>query len=221
MSAGSRPRPYPRITGLASVVDAMEEMALDGLITGCGGVITSPRFHGRVATLSLAAVEPARPTREHWSLFDRAVPGSVLVIATGGAGFTVLGGVSAAVATARGVAGVVTDGAVRDIDEIEGVGTAVRFGHRNPRGCVGGFRVVDAGRPVVLGGRRVTTDDYLVSDSDGLVVIPAEVSDRVLARAHEIERHETAWAREAALHRSIAAGHAATHTSAGIGATEE
>ena len=206
---------------MASVIDAMDEMALNGLIEGCGRAATSRRFHGPAATLRMGVAELDRPTREHWQFFDESASGCVLVIATDGAEFTVLGGVAAAVAAARGVAGIVTDGGVRDVDEIARTGVPVRFAHHNPRSCAGGFKVLETGKSIIIGGQRITPGDYLVSDSDGLVAIPALMTSAVLTRAAEIERHETKWASAAASLRSVASGYAAITTTAGTPGTKE
>jgi regulator of RNase E activity RraA len=62
--------------------------------------------------------------REVWRAVDSAAAGSVLVLSTDGGDISTLGGVIAGTAAARQLAGAVTDGLIRDTDEIAGYGFA-------------------------------------------------------------------------------------------------
>lgn len=128
-------------------------------------------------------------------------------MATGGS-FTVLGGVSATVAAARGLSGVVTDGAVRDVEEISACGLPVRYGTTSPRSCRGEYQVIAVGKPVAFGAATVRPGDLVVADRDGVVAVPADVAQVVLARAREIERIETIWTELAGARGSISDGYA-------------
>jgi regulator of RNase E activity RraA len=152
--------------------------------------------------------DPISATRDHWRLVDAAASDSVLVIATSAGSFTVLGGVAATVAAARGVSGVITDGAIRDLDEIADCGLAVRFASINPRSCRGEYVVTAIGQPVNFAALTVYPGDLIIADRDGVVAIPASVAESVLNRAQEIEEREKIWASLARQRGSIAEGYA-------------
>lgn len=81
----------------------------------------------------------------------------------------------------RGVAGLVVDGAVRDVDGIEALGFPVFAAGTVPtppgRDLAGEIDV-----PVICGGLQVRPGDYVYGDSDGVVVVPRERHDEVVAR---------------------------------------
>jgi 4-hydroxy-4-methyl-2-oxoglutarate aldolase len=121
-----------------------------------------------------------------------AGPGDILVAATGGyAGAAVTGDLMLGMARNRGVAGFVTDGMVRDIVGILGVGLPVYCAGvtpnspaRNGPGTVG--------QPVDLGGLRVESGDIVIGDRDGIVIVPREQAAAVLQALTEVRTAEAA-----------------------------
>ncbi len=111
-------------------------------------------------------------------------PGDVLVVATGGhVGAAVTGDLLIGVAKNRGAAGFVTDGLVRDLDDLETVGLPVfamgvtpNSPQRRGPGAVG--------LPIVCGGVTVASGDVVVGDRDGVVVVPRE---RIAATLESLE----------------------------------
>ena len=98
--------------------------------------------------------------------------GDVLVVATGGyRGTAVMGDQVAGMMRNAGVAGLVTDGMVRDIAGIEKVGLPVFAGGITPNSPFGKGpgRI---GFPVMVGGRRVCSGDLVVGDRDGVAIVP-------------------------------------------------
>ena len=104
---------------------------------------------------------------------DAAPAGSVLVIDAGGTErTTVWGGTTSLVSRRRGLAGCVTNGSVRDVDELVSTGVPVYAAGIAPRGTVKhheGWR----GIPVSVGGVTVAPGDIVIGDCDGVVVVPA------------------------------------------------
>jgi 4-hydroxy-4-methyl-2-oxoglutarate aldolase len=129
-----------------------------------------------------------------------ATPGDILVAATDGFTATaVAGDLLIGMARNRGVLGVVTDGLVRDVAGIVGVGLPVYCAGitpnspaRNGPGTVG--------LPVVVGGAAIESGDVIIGDSDGVVVVPRGVASSVLRRLSEVR------AAEAALEAKVKAG---------------
>ncbi|MEV7683731.1 fumarylacetoacetate hydrolase family protein [Streptomyces sp. NPDC088341] len=101
-----------------------------------------------------------------------------------------LGDILALRASRRGAAGVVTDGAIRDSARIAELDLPVYRGGDHP--SVLGRRHVpwDTGVPVACGGALVQPGDLLVGDADGVVVVPPELSERLIADCAEQERQE-------------------------------
>jgi len=88
------------------------------------------------------------------------------------------------------VAGLVTDGVVRDGAGVLGSGLPVWCQGVAAPPSVAGLTFVDWQEPVGCGGVAVFPGDIIVVDGDGAVVIPARLLDVVLAEAPEQERLE-------------------------------
>lgn len=117
-------------------------------------------------------------------------PGEVLVVdAARVEDVAVWGEIMAHSATQRGVAGLVVDGAVRDVAELREMGFPVYCRAVVPRGPHKGFGgTIDA--PIACGGVSVSPGDLIVGDDDGVAVVPLADVDRVLAAAQAAQKRE-------------------------------
>jgi 4-hydroxy-4-methyl-2-oxoglutarate aldolase len=140
---------------------------------------------------------------DNLSLFaalDVSRRGDILVAAADGfTGAAIIGDLLLGMARNRGVAGFVTDGVVRDIVGLLGVGLPVysagvtaNSGVRNGPGTVG--------LPVMVGGVPVASGDIVVGDRDGVVIVPLAEAQAVLAKLAEVK------AAEAGLDAKVRAG---------------
>ncbi len=123
---------------------------------------------------------------------DDAPAGSVLVIDAGGTDrAAVWGGTSSLVCSLRGLAGCVTNGCVRDIDDFLETRIAVYAAGIAPRGTLKnheGWR----GSPGSVGGVTVSPGDYVIGDRDGVVVVPASDGAAMCERARDQRQKEEA-----------------------------
>lgn len=114
---------------------------------------------------------------------DRAPKGSVMVIDCGGPARTAVWGETATfIAQTKGLAGCVTNGAVRDIDAIVESGFPVFAVGLSLRGSTKG-QAGEMGVAVAIGDVVIQPGDYMCGDSDGVVVIAAGEAEEVIARA--------------------------------------
>lgn len=91
-----------------------------------------------------------------------------------------------------GVAGVVTDGVVRDITGVEKVGLPIWCQGTAAPPSVSGLTFSGWQDPVACGGVAIFPDDIIVADEDGAIVIPQALLGDVVEAAVEQERFE-AW----------------------------
>jgi RraA family protein len=126
---------------------------------------------------------------------DIAQPGDVLVV--NGQGDTtraLLGGLLAKRALNLGLAGIVVDGAVRDVDEIESVGLPVFARASTPAGPYKNGPA-EVGLPVACGGVVCSPGDIVCGDADGVAVVPQARAAQVADGIAEILQHERDLAR--------------------------
>lgn len=107
----------------------------------------------------------------------------------------IFGDILAARMARRGVAGLVTDGVMRDAAGVLATGLPVWCSGVAAPPSVAGLTFVGWQEPIGCGGVAVFPDDVVVVDDDGAVLIPAAMLDAVLAEAPEQERME-AWIME-------------------------
>jgi regulator of RNase E activity RraA len=161
-------------------------------MTGVGPLSPDDRMVGEAVTLRYlpyredlnagqSVADPEHPQRK---TIDNIEAGGILVIdARGSLRSGTLGEILMARLKARGAAGMVTDGAVRDAAGIRSVGLPTFVGgvHASASNTV--HYAADAYLPVQCGGITVCPGDVLVGDSDGVVVIPRKMAVKIADEA--------------------------------------
>jgi 4-hydroxy-4-methyl-2-oxoglutarate aldolase len=116
--------------------------------------------------------------------------GDVIIAST--EGFTKAGHIGDLVAGMmrnKGIAGFVTDGAVRNIVGLREMGLPVFAAAVTPDSCVrSGPGMV--GQPIVIGGRRIDPGDIVVADLDGVTTVPLTAVDEVMRSLDAVKRGE-------------------------------
>lgn len=92
----------------------------------------------------------------------------------------------------RGCAGVVTDGGLRDSDEIAALEIPSFCARPSAPTNLTRHQALDLNVPIGCGGVAVFPGDIAVGDGDGVIIIPAELVDEVAAEAESMESYE-AW----------------------------
>jgi regulator of RNase E activity RraA len=128
------------------------------------------------------------------ALVDDLKPGEIPVLACAGPTDRIApwGELLSTASQARGAAGCVTDGLVRDIKQIRAMQFPVFHGGIGPLDTKGRARMMERDVPIECAGVRVRSGDIVFGDADGVVVIPSERADEVIARAQEKARGEDA-----------------------------
>jgi 3-hexulose-6-phosphate synthase/6-phospho-3-hexuloisomerase len=121
---------------------------------------------------------------------DVARPGDVIVIYNGGSSRVAPWGELATLSCInKEIAGVVIDGAVRDVDDIRKLTFPVFARAVVPNaGDPKGFGEINA--EITCAGQVVRPGDYIVGDDNGVIVVPKERSYELARRAVEVEKTE-------------------------------
>lgn len=180
-----------------NISDAMHRKgAMADLLSICGRV----KMVGRAVTVRTIAGDWAKPVEA----IDVAGEGDVLVVSNDGATNVAPWGELATLSCKnRGIAGVVIDGAVRDVDDIRAMAFPL-FAR---------IAVPNAGEPKGLGeinaeisccGQEVRPGDWIVGDESGVVVVPKERAYEIARRAVEVKKTEERIREEIRRGRSLA-----------------
>lgn len=125
----------------------------------------------------------------HWAI-TQAVPGQIIVVDGGGLKDIALWGeLMSLAAQAQGIAGLVIDGAVRDVDAMDAIGFPVYARAVTPRGPFKASRG-ELQVPISCGGVPVLPGDWIVGDNEGVVVIPRTRLEEVVAAAEALAERE-------------------------------
>lgn len=148
------------------------------------------RIAGRARTVRFLPLrEDVTPPRKgvNRALIDSLERDDVLVIdAMGSMEGAVLGDMLAARAHARGAAGAVADGVIRDVDGIREIGLAVWARGTHPDANARALLAWETDVSIACGGALVQPGDYVVADADGAVVVPPQHLDALLRKAEEM-----------------------------------
>ena len=157
-----------------------------------------PRVVGRAFTLRFVPAREDLATPASWgspistrAAIEAMPEGAVAVVdAMGTTDAGIFGDILCARMQKRGVAALVTDGVVRDLDGVLGTRLPVWCQGTAAPASVNGLTFVSWQEPIACGGVAVFPNDIVVVDSDGAVLIPAALLDEVVAAAVEQERLE-------------------------------
>ena len=185
-------RPDPRLVAeLAKMVTPHLSDSMERLYAG-GHQLRPMHREGKLGGPAFTVKTAAGDNLLVHKALDTAQRGDVVVVDAGGwLDNAIIGELMAARARQRGIAGIVIWGAIRDSAEL-GAGSypvyAAGVTHRGPyKNGPGEINV-----PVVIGGMPVNPGDIIVGDADGLVAVPQDQAERVLASAKSILEKETA-----------------------------
>lgn len=175
------------------VSDALESLGLSGVLR-ITPLWPCQRIAGRVRTVLVGPADGQTVT-EHLGVgaIETAEPGDVILVDNQGRlDVAAWGGLLSFSARQQGVVGCVVYGAVRDLDEaielqfpLFGLGTTPLTARR---------RVTPHGldEPLLIDDVVVSPRDWLVADSTGVVIVPADRASAVVERCHELAAKESA-----------------------------
>jgi 4-hydroxy-4-methyl-2-oxoglutarate aldolase len=181
------------------VSDPLAELARLGSATvyeagGRGGFVDFPLVQvlpgSRVAGPARTALCGQSDNLMVHAAMSRLQPGEVLVLTMPDPQpVALVGDLLATQAKARGAAGVLVDGAVRDVEELAKLGLPIWARWVRVHGA--DKKVVGTlDEPVEVGGATIRTGDVVVLDADGAAVVEAERVDEVLAASLAREENE-------------------------------
>uniref|UniRef100_A0A7C4W3G0 Bifunctional hexulose-6-phosphate synthase/ribonuclease regulator n=1 Tax=Geoglobus ahangari TaxID=113653 RepID=A0A7C4W3G0_9EURY len=148
-------------------------------------IVRGKKIVGKAVTVSTMDGDWAKPVEA----IDVAGKGDVIVIKCSGDEAAVWGELATRSCINKGIAGVVIDGAVRDVDDIRELGYPVFAKREVPNaGEPKGFGEINV--KIFCGGVEVNPGDWIVADDNGVMVIPKERAYEIARRALEVKKHE-------------------------------
>lgn len=175
-----------------TISDVLEEFGFCGETHGIMPLWEKcPKLVGEAVTVKVGpAGEAAKQTGDFYAdVIDTANPGDVLVIDNHKRiDISCWDRHMSKVAEEKGLAGVAVDGAARDIDYFMKSELPVYARDVAVCGCYGKLMEYEINEKIQFCNRQVRPGDVLVGDHSGIVIIPKEILDEVIAKALTIEK---------------------------------
>ena len=179
---------------VASVSDAAEQLLHERrYMSHKMQPIFPTKFAGTAITVLLKKEENKDPNALSGMLsaIDDGGPGSVYVMKVeDGEDTAGMGGLMGTAMFARGFAGAVIDGGVRDLPQLRKIGFPVYSTGPVPSTAVSHYRFAGQNLPVEVGGIQVNAGDIVVADQDGIAVVPRAHAAEVLILAQKLDDTE-------------------------------
>ncbi|GAA2905838.1 regulator of RNase E activity RraA [Microbacterium keratanolyticum] len=180
-----------------AISDALDTLGLPGAVTALspmwpvGSVVA-----GRVRTVTAAPKAAAGPaTHIATPLVAISETDDVVVIDNHGrTDVSCWGGLLAEAATQRGVAGVIVDGACRDVQESEALSLPLFARQAVPVSARGRIVQQAMDERIQIAGVSVASFDYVIADVNGVVFVAADHAARVIELAQRIAQREALMA---------------------------
>ena len=144
-------------------------------------------FHmvGKALTVRTVDGDWAKPIEA----IDQAEKGDIIVVDVSGGKTAIWGELATWSAKLKGLAGVVIDGAIRDLDDLVKMDFPIfsRYISSNA-GEPKGFGEI--GAEITCGNQTIKSGDWIIGDDSGVVVIPQEIAQEIANRALDVKEHE-------------------------------
>jgi regulator of RNase E activity RraA len=165
-----------------TIANALDDVGFEGVLAGLAQMVPGTRCIGRAVTVREITGRRGDFTSEDFKVgqvIEAAQPGNVIVIDNGGHRVSTFGGLATLAAKLKGIAGLVADGGVRDLEEMIQHKYPVFARHLTPLTGRSRLAITAINEPVSCGGVRVRPGDVIVGDGSGVVCIPAEHAAQV------------------------------------------
>lgn len=180
---------------VASVSDALEQITGKRMyMSHHMQPIFTTKFAGYARTVQLKKDEGNKDPEALTGMLEAIDQGSTdsvyVMVVEDGEDIAGMGGLMGTAMAARGYAGAVIDGGVRDVAYLRKIGFPVFATGIVPSTSVHHYRFAGAQIPLMCNGVPVTPGDIVVADSDGVAVVPRAQAQAVLSAAQEMDYKE-------------------------------
>ena len=170
---------------LVSTPNISDAMHKQGAMQDINPAKLGYKMVGRALTVRTINGDWAKPIEA----IDKAEQGQVIVVDVDGGKTAIWGELATRSAKQKGLAGVVIDGSIRDLDDIIKMDFPVFAKYASPNaGEPKGFGEI--GAEIQCGNQTVKCGDWIIGDDSGVVVVPQEIAQEIANRALDVKETE-------------------------------
>lgn len=173
--------------------DIMDDLGIPGVIKGPRPNIDSVKVFGRAKTLRLRELEEGEDFKgiyEALHTYDTIVPNDIIVVENEVSQYAYFGELNANLAIRSGASAAIIAGMTRDTAEVKKLGFPVFASGSTCKDVRKRATVDHYNKTIEIEGIKISPEDLIFGDRDGVIVIPKKNEDEVLKTAFEIIRNE-------------------------------
>ena len=166
-----------------TIANALDELDLNGVITGLNAVVPGTKAVGPAVTVrQQAGAKGTFPVEDFkvGHMIEAAGAGNVIVVDNGGNPVSTWGGMASYAAKIQGIEGLLVEGGVRDWEEQQEFRFPIFARHMVPTPGKTRLKVEAIGEPITIEGVLIRPGDLIVADGSGICVIPIDRAAEIL-----------------------------------------
>lgn len=178
----------------AMLSDIMDDFGLDGVLRGFKLNIPEKKIFGKAKTLKLRALEDGEDFRGIYNAlysYNTIIPNDIIIVENEISEFAYFGELNANLAIRSGASAAIIGGVTRDTAEVKKLGFPVFSKGSNCKDVRKRATMESYNKTIKVEGIKVSPNDLIFGDNDGIIVIPKKHEDKILKRAFEVIKTES------------------------------
>lgn len=174
----------------STIGSVMDKIGINGIINGLRCLMPGVRIAGSAFTVKESIGTLGTYTKADFPVgqaIDLMEAGDILVVDMGGQEVSTMGGLGSLAMKLKGVAGMVVDGGIRDVEQIISQGFPGYVAHICARSGQTRVKWLAVNGPVKIRDVRVNPGDIIVADDTSVAVVPMEQAAEILKESQRIE----------------------------------
>ena len=177
----------------AMLSDIMDDFGLDGVLRGFKLNIPEKKIFGKAKTLKLKALKDGEDFRGIYNAlysYNTIIPNDIIIVENEISEFAYFGELNANLAIRAGASAAIVSGVTRDTTEVKKLGFPVFSKGSNCKDVRKRATMESYNKTIEVEGIKVSPNDLIFGDNDGIIVIPKKHEDKILKRVFEVIKTE-------------------------------
>lgn len=177
----------------AMLSDIMDDFGLDGVLQGFKLNIPEKKIFGKAKTLKLRALNEGEDFRGIYNAlysYNTIIPNDIIIVENEISEFAYFGELNANLAIRSGAGAAIISGVTRDTAEVKKLGFPVFSKGSNCKDVRKRATMESFNKTITVEGIKISPNDLIFGDNDGIIVIPKKFEDKILKRAFEVIKTE-------------------------------
>ena len=177
----------------AILSDIMDEFGLDCVLSSFKLNIPHKKILGKAKTLKIRALKDGEDYRGIYkalNTYKTIIPNDIIIVENEISDYAYFGELNANLAIRSGASAAIIGGVTRDTAEVEKLGFPVFSKGSNCKDVRKRATMESYNKTIELGGVKVSPNDLIFGDNDGIIIIPKKHELKILKRVFEVIKTE-------------------------------